>query len=243
MTYQSRIADEIETRLRAAGTPARAEQEKRYLKSSLEHLGATVAQVRREAKGAAKEQQTHEELLSLVRALWQKPIHERRAAAVFLLDARARLLGPEDVVLIEGLVHEAKTWALVDVLAGDVLGALIVAHPDTAETVDSWVVDPDFWLRRAALLSQLAPLKAGVPFERFAGYAEAMLDEREFFIRKAIGWVLRETGKRRPDEVFEWLLPRAHRASGVTTREAVKYLPDDQRTAVLAARETRHLDR
>jgi 3-methyladenine DNA glycosylase AlkD len=62
-----------------------------------------------------------------------------------------------------------------------------------------------------------------------------MLEEREFFIRKAIGWVLRETGKPRPDMVYEWLLPRAGRASGVTVREAVKYLLPAQRLEVLAA--------
>jgi 3-methyladenine DNA glycosylase AlkD len=52
-----------------------------------------------------------------------------------------------------------------------------------------------------------------------------MLDEREFFIRKAIGWVLREVGKKRPAEVAAWLAPRTGRASGVTMREAVRYLP------------------
>jgi 3-methyladenine DNA glycosylase AlkD len=52
-----------------------------------------------------------------------------------------------------------------------------------------------------------------------------MLEEREFFIRKAIGWVLREVGKRRPRDVISWLEPRVQRASGVTMREAVKYLP------------------
>jgi 3-methyladenine DNA glycosylase AlkD len=62
-----------------------------------------------------------------------------------------------------------------------------------------------------------------------------MLDEKEFFIRKAIGWVLRETAKRRPDEVYEWLAPRAHRASGVTIREAVKYLDDARKDALMSA--------
>ena len=62
-----------------------------------------------------------------------------------------------------------------------------------------------------------------------------MLDETEFFIRKAIGWVLREVSKRRPDLVFEWLAPRAARASGVTVREAVKYLSTDQRQAIMAS--------
>ena len=61
-----------------------------------------------------------------------------------------------------------------------------------------------------------------------------MLDEREFFIRKAIGWVLRETGKRRPGLVADWLALRVHRASGVTVREAVKPLSPDQRDKLLS---------
>jgi 3-methyladenine DNA glycosylase AlkD len=62
-----------------------------------------------------------------------------------------------------------------------------------------------------------------------------MLEEEQFFIRKAIGWVLRETARKQPDRVFEWLAPRAGRASGVTVREAVKYLSDEQRAAILSA--------
>ena len=78
-------------------------------------------------------------------------------------------------------------------------------------------------------------MKVGLPLDRFLGYADAMLDEKEFFVRKAIGWVLREEGKRRPDEVVAWLAPRTHRASGVTMREAVKYLPPEDREVLLAA--------
>ena len=67
-----------------------------------------------------------------------------------------------------------------------------------------------------------------------------MLEEKEFFIRKAIGWVLREVGKRRPDEVSRWLRSRTHRASGVTMREATKYLPDaDRERLMIAYREKR----
>jgi 3-methyladenine DNA glycosylase AlkD len=62
-----------------------------------------------------------------------------------------------------------------------------------------------------------------------------MLEEREFFIRKAIGWVLREAGKRRPDDVAAWLAPRTGRASGVAMREAVKYLPADVASMLMDA--------
>lgn len=61
-----------------------------------------------------------------------------------------------------------------------------------------------------------------------------MLEEKEFFVRKAIGWVLREVAKRRPELVASWLEPRVHRASGVTVREAVKPLPPQVRDRLLA---------
>jgi len=100
--------------------------------------------------------------------------------------------------------------------------------------VDAWARDADFWVRRAALLAFLPGLRRGAgDLPRFLDHADRMLTEREFFIRKAIGWVLREAGRRRPDEVFTWSLPRAARMSGVTRREAVKYLTPDQRDALL----------
>jgi 3-methyladenine DNA glycosylase AlkD len=109
--------------------------------------------------------------------------------------------------------------------------------PTAAAVLDRWAVDDDFWIRRSALLALLESLRRGEgDFERFAKYADAMLEEKEFFIRKAIGWVLRDTARKRPDMVFEWLLPRAARASGVTLREACKPLSAEQRAAVEAAR-------
>lgn len=71
-----------------------------------------------------------------------------------------------------------------------------------------------------------------MPFEPFGRHAEATLEEKELFIRKAIGWVLHEASKTRPDEVYAWLLPRFDRASGVTRREAVKYLSAEQKEAL-----------
>jgi 3-methyladenine DNA glycosylase AlkD len=228
-------ADDIESRLREVGTRERAEGEKRYLKSELEHLGATVWQVRRVVRSFADDHPglSHTDLIELASALWAKPVFERRLAAAMLLEARADLLRPGDLGFLQRFVRESRTWALVDVLAEDVIGRILVAHPEAASSLDRWAGDGDFWVRRAALLAQLQPVRAGAPFARFAGYADAMLEEKEFFIRKAIGWVLRETGKRRSEEVFEWLLPRARRASGVTLREAVKYLEPAQRDEVL----------
>jgi 3-methyladenine DNA glycosylase AlkD len=118
------------------------------------------------------------------------------------------------------------------------MGSLFERFPAELHPVlDRWAADGDFWLRRSALLALLVPLRRGeeANFERFAVYADSMLAEREFFIRKAIGWVLRETAKRHPDLVVDWLTPRLHRASGVTIREAVRWLPAEQREALMAA--------
>ena len=228
-------ADEIEAELRAVGTPERAEQEKRYLKSELEHIGVTVPAIRRIARSGGRVGRP--ELLETVAALWSRPVHECRMAAVELLEQHVDLLEAGDLELIERLVRDSRTWALVDGLAASIAGPLVQRFPELGRTLDRWAVDDDFWVRRSALLAHLLPLRrGGGDFDRFSRHADAMLEEREFFIRKAIGWVLRDTARKRPDLVFEWLEPRAARASGVTVREAVKRLPEEQREAILAQR-------
>jgi 3-methyladenine DNA glycosylase AlkD len=232
------LADEIDCDLRSRGTPERAAQEKAYLKSVLEHYGVTMPAIRSVAKDARRRhpELTHDELVALVRELWAQPVHERRMAAVELLGLYPDRLGPLDMVLLEELLRDSRTWALVDAIAPTIVGPLAEQHSEVGEVLDRWATDGDFWIRRAALLALLLPLRRGAgDFERFSRYADSMLDEKEFFIRKAIGWVLRDTGKKRPDLVYEWVLPRAARLSGVTRREVLKPLTEEQRAALMAA--------
>lgn len=239
MDAQSTAA-EIEQALQAHGTPDRAAQEKRYLKSELDHFGVPVPGIRRVVKDALGDSSApeREELLALARALWRRPVHECRMAAVEALDLRSDLLEAADLALVEQMLREARTWALVDGLAASVAGPLVDRQPELGSTLDRWATDGDFWIRRSALLVLLLPLRRGEgDFKRFARYADAMLDEREFFVRKAIGWVLRETGRKRPELVYDWLEPRAARASGVTVREAVKHLSPEQRKRILTVYE------
>ena len=222
------LADLLTDELRAVGNPDRAVQERAYLKSELEFFGESVWDIRRVAKAfvGGAPAMGHDQLAALVEALWAQPVFERRMASVVLLELHPKLLGPADLPLIERLLRESLTWALVDALSTDVIGGILTRSPDEATPVlDRWATDSDFWVRRASLLAMLQPLRKGSDLGPFLRRADAMLDEKEFFIRKAIGWVLREVGKRRPEEVMAWLAPRTHRASGVTMREAVKYLP------------------
>jgi 3-methyladenine DNA glycosylase AlkD len=238
------VAAEIESALRGIGTPERAESEKRYLKSDLAFLGATVWQIRVAVKDATHGQVLdHDRLVELVTGLWAEPVHERRMAAVMLLDFHLKLLSAADLAQVERLIRESRTWAYVDALAGDVVGGILTADPHVEATLDRWASDADFWVRRSSLLAELRPLRAGADLGPFLRRADTMLGEKEFFIRKAIGWVLREVGKRRPTEVATWLAPRTHRASGVTMREAVRYLASDDAERLMAAdREHRPAD-
>jgi len=153
-----------------------------------------------------------------------------------LLELHTDVLEPSDLPALEQLLRESRTWALVDNLAASVAGPLLDRTPSADEVLDAWAVDGDFWIRRSALLAHLGSLRSGGgDFDRFARYADGMLDEKEFFIRKAIGWVLRDTARKRPDLVYGWIAPRTDRASGVTVREIVKRLPEDQAAEVLAA--------
>jgi 3-methyladenine DNA glycosylase AlkD len=220
-------------------SPERAAGSKAYLKLDLEFTGATVPQARTAVTAWRKAPPPPDRgrLLAVVTDLWSRPVFEcRMAALLMLVDCRA-LLRPDDLALVERLLRDSGTWALVDSLAADVAGSLVTRFPELYPVLDQWAADPDVWIRRSALLALLVPLRRGdtAEFGRFGRYADAMLAEREFFIRKAIGWVLRETAKKHPDLVAVWLAPRASRASGVTMREAVKYLPAADRDALLAA--------
>ncbi|GAA3850996.1 DNA alkylation repair protein [Brevibacterium ammoniilyticum] len=237
------IAEAIAAELRLRGTPERAAKEKAYLKSPLDHCGVSVPETRsivtaqlRSVEGGAGAGVSRDFAVAVAEALWETPIHELRSAAVMVLITAKDHLGGDDAPLIERFLRESRTWALVDPLAGDLVGPLTEVTADFDPVLERWAVDKDFWLRRSALLAHLRPLRAGGgDFDRFSRFADVMLQEREFFIRKAIGWVLRDTAKKRPDLVFEWLLPRARRASGVTIREAIRPLSPEQQAAIRAA--------
>jgi 3-methyladenine DNA glycosylase AlkD len=221
-------AADIEAAIRAACRPERADGTKRYLKTDLDVLGGSVGAVRAvvTAHKRGNPEPTREHVVALVEALWDRPILECRLAAVEALTAYVRLLTASELDVVERLVRQASTWALVDPLAINVAGP-IVERAGAGAVLDRWAGDGDFWIRRSALLALLVPLRRGDgDWDRFSRYADAMLDEKEFFIRKAIGWVLRDTGRRRPEIVAAWLEPRIEHASGVTVREAVKPLPD-----------------
>jgi 3-methyladenine DNA glycosylase AlkD len=222
--------------LAAAGTPARAAGAKAYLKSDLTFLGADTPTLRRVGNALAARVRAEGDgsLRPLVQSLWATRVHELRGVALVLLERRVEVLQAADMPMIERLVRDSRSWAYIDWISTKVLAPMLLRLDAVHAALPRWAADDDFWVRRTALLTLMPPVVRGhVPFATFAAIAVPMLGEREFFIRKAIGWVLRAVSKKDPARVAAFL--RAHRAhvSGLTLREGAKYLPATVRRELL----------
>src|SRR5215469_5043281 len=182
-THSDADATLIERELRAAGSPSRAASAQNYLKSSQEFVGATVPAARAIVTGwrRAHPDLTRPQLIRVAAGLWDRPLFECRMAAVILLTDRRRLLTADDAALVERFLRTARTWALVDGLAADVMGSLVERFPELLAVLDRWATDDDVWIRRSAILALLVPLRRGelANWQRFGGYADAMLAEQD----------------------------------------------------------------
>lgn len=241
MDFESQVAA-FALMLQAEGTAQRAEHEKAYLKSDLKFYGAAVPVIDRVAKTFRKSHPdlTHGELLGLVEALWQTEYHETRSLGIALLEAYPKLITSADGGFLESLLRRMQTWAHIDWIATGTIAQLIERDPTVKATLATWATDESFWIRRTAMLALLKRARFHrEDFDLFAQFAASMITEPEFFIRKAIGWVLREVSKRQPDWVYEFLTAHLHQVSGLTLREGAKYLPEAQREALMAQYKTR----
>lgn len=159
-----------------------------------------------------------------VLALWALPHREEKYVAIALAEQRREHHVLESVTLFERLVREGAWWDLVDPVAANLLGAVWAARRDViGPKMDRWIEDPDLWIRRTALIGQLRH-RADTDADRLFRYCLARADEREFFIRKAIGWALRAYSKTAPDAVGRFLLAHRDALSGLSYREGAKVL-------------------
>lgn len=221
------LADRIRRELRAAADPGRAPAMAAYMRvaerGDLPFLGVRRPDVRRVTRAAAREDAADPDaLLGAVRALWDEAeFHEERYAAQELLGlrwARGRL------DLLDLHRHMALTgawWDHVDEVAHRIAD-LVAAHPDELGPVlRSWSHDPSRWLRRLAILGQLGR-RDDVDRQLLTDVVVANLEDPDFFVRKAIGWALRDVARHDPDWVRAFVA--RHDLSPLSRREALKHL-------------------
>ncbi|MEK6206209.1 MAG: DNA alkylation repair protein [Chloroflexota bacterium] len=235
MTVGSDAVKFFTGRLRRAGSRARASAEKAYLKSDLRFwgtgLGPIHAAVREYRK--AHPSQSRAELRAIAETLYATDVHELLSSAIGVLELNRETLLDRDLPWVIALLRKSKSWAYVDWIAPWVIGDVIARDPRSRKRLSVWAKDDDFWVRRAALLADYGALRAGGgDFALWSRLASPMLEEREFFIRKAIGWVLREVSKKRPELTYEFLLKHRDRVSRLSLLEGAKYLPASRRKAL-----------
>ncbi|MGW5460605.1 DNA alkylation repair protein [Streptomyces sp. NPDC003996] len=119
------------------------------------------------------------------------------------------------------LVTTVPWWDTVDLLAAHVVGRLVAADPRLTADMDAWITDDDLWPVRTALLHQLAR-KESTDADRLFAYCLRQSGHPDFFIRKAIGWALREYAKTDPGAVRAFLARERGRFAPLTVREALK---------------------
>lgn len=223
---------QVARRFRAEGSAERAAFQRAYLKSELRFHGVGIPRVRAAAAEllARHRELTRGQIRALVEAAYRTDFHDLRSAGIAALEKRHRLLEREDLPWLIDLVRTSANWAHVDWLAIKVVGRVLGRTSPELVEISTWARDAHLWVRRTALLAQHDELRAGRgDFPLFARIAAPMLPEREFFVRKAIGWVLRDVSRRRPELTFEFLRAHAGKVSGLTFREASRHLPEAMR--------------
>ncbi len=222
------IISQCQLSLSPLADPVRALAMRAYMKSRFEFLGISAPDRRKACANTIRELKTAgaDELLQIANGLWACEQREYQYLAVDILAKHYRRLRLEDMPALLTLVQQKSWWDTVDGLAGvigDVLRQNLTASRDMQAGMDEALEHPDFWVKRIALLHQLG-WREQTDVTRLFTYALALAGEKEFFIRKAIGWALRDYAWHDPAAIREFLQKNQSLFSGLTCREASKNL-------------------
>jgi 3-methyladenine DNA glycosylase AlkD len=213
--------------LEVVADPSQAEPMAAYMKNHFPFLGVKNPEVRAAMKPLLADSATFDasELLDVVDQCWAQPEREFQYVGALLLRRRGSVLDAGHIEDLEGYLTTKSWWDSVDSLAVHTVGPLVKRNPDLVSIMDDWIGDDNIWLARTAIIHQLM-YKADTDRDRLFRYAERRADDTEFFIRKAIGWALRQYAREEPDAVRQFVADHEDRLSGLTKREALKHLQD-----------------
>ena len=235
------LAADLVSALTRGGDPQRARGQRAYMKSAMPFHGVPVPTVRRLVRHALKRHALADQdaWQEAVRFLWRRATHrEQRYAAVevLLAPADAAWLAPPAIPLIKELVTTGAWWDTGDAVAINGMGAVLRSCPEkTAALLLRWAEDDNFWKRRTAILAQLK-FKDATDEALLCAAIEPSIDDpaqateggtpaqARFFLRKAIGWALREHSRTNARFVIDYVHERAGRLAPLSKREALKVL-------------------
>ena len=198
-----------------------------YMKSAMPYHGVPAPVLRKTCKAlfASVDLPNEKVWRSHVLELWRgaKYREERYAAIALSGDKRAALFQtPAVMPLYEEIIVSGAWWDYVDEVASRRVGLILRDHPvPMRKMMLAWSVSKDMWKRRTSILCQLG-FKKDTDLELLYACIEPSLDSEEFFLRKAIGWALRQYARTDPAEVKRYVRRNKDRLSGLSRREALK---------------------
>lgn len=216
--------DELRAALEALADADKAEPMAAYMRDKFVFLGVSAKDRRAAVKPWLRcaKQAEPDELLDLAQWCWAQTEREFHHVGADALRAGAKNLRADDIEAVRSFATTHSWWDTVDALAAWTVGPLVASH-DLGSVMDEWIHDENFWVARIAILHQLG-YKDRTDGARLFRYAELRASDTEFFIRKALGWALRQYARVAPDEVRAFIEPRRDVLSGLTVREAMKHL-------------------
>lgn len=223
----SALADTLLERLTvtyaASADPERAVSLRAYMKDIAPFLGLTTPDRRALSRVvlAGTPRPDEADCTAVALHCWRLPEREYQYFAVDYLRRNVRRLSSGFLPVARHLVSTVPWWDTVDLLACHVVGGLVAADPKLRSDMDAWIEDDNLWVARTALLHQLRH-KEATDAERLFGYCVRQSGHPDFFIRKAIGWCLREYAKTDPEAVRDFVARERERLAPLSVREALR---------------------
>jgi 3-methyladenine DNA glycosylase AlkD len=216
------VAAELATR----ADPAKAPRMAAYLKTDMPFYGVQK-QGRTEVMRGVRRRfpiTTRDDYRAAITALWDQPHREEKYLAVGIATRHREYLTFDELPLLRRLITEGAWWDFVDEVAARGVGHVLLHERELmGPELDVWIDDADMWIRRSALIAHLGH-KERTDEEQLFTHCLKRAHEKEFFIRKAIGWALRQYARTAPEAVRTFALEHRDQLSGLTFREATKHL-------------------
>lgn len=222
----ARWLNDYQQALSPASDPIQAASMAAYMKQHFIFLGIPTPKRRKLVEPielAAKKELSAAQLLALADLLYQQNAREYHYCALDLLVRGHRKLGTADLAALETLISTHSWWDSVDTLAAKIVGPLVKRESSLLTTMDIWAQHPNVWLRRTAILYQLS-WKQDTDAARLFCYCLLNAAEPDFFIRKAIGWALRQYARAAPQAVLDFVTAHQQQFSALSVSEALKHL-------------------
>ena len=214
----------LETEFAKQANPKIALEQKAYMRNQFEFYGIKSTERREIQKPFFIKEflPKKDELDKIVIALWEKTQRDYQYFSQELAFNYVKQFEKKDIELFEYMVTHKSWWDTVDFIGANLMGAYFKKYPEQINiTIKKWLNSNNIWLQRSALLFQLK-YKENLDTDLLASSINSLLGSKEFFINKAIGWILREFSKTNPKWVLEFAGKTA--LSSLSRKEALRLI-------------------